>query len=73
MAPTTLALPPQAVCLPDAEPSRHDPNPYWQFIELVDGGHDDYALPHDYAHVLGLYLAAGTPFSIQYLPGMADA
>ena len=73
MAPTALALPPAAVLLPDAAPSRHDPASYWQFIELTDNGHDDYATAADYSHVLGLYVAAGTPFSVQFIPGMADA
>jgi hypothetical protein len=74
MAPTTaLALPPLAVRLPDAEPSKYDPDAYWQFRELTDDGHDDYATAYDYPSVLALYLAAGTPFSVQFIPGMADA
>jgi hypothetical protein len=73
MASTALALPPLAVRLPDAAPSTHDPASYWQFRELIDGGHDDYADQQDHARVLALYLAAGTPFSVQFIPGMADA
>ena len=74
MAPTTaLALPPLAVRLPDAEPSTHDDNAYWQFRQLTDNGHDDYADQDDYPRVLALYLAGGVPFSVQFIPGMADA
>ena len=73
MAPTALALPPAAILLPDAAPSLHDPTSYWQFVEQVDGGHDDYADQYDHARVLALYLAAGTPFTVQFIPGMADA
>lgn len=70
---TALALPPLATRLPDAEPDLSIEHSYWQFRELAPGGHDDYADRQDYDRVLELYIAADTPFSIQFLPGFADA
>lgn len=68
---TALALPPLATRLPDAEPNPEQEGDWWQFMETPNG-HDDCADHADHGRVLALYLAAGTPFTVQRLPGATD-